>query len=131
MEKGWLTGKGKRTGKDLCNHIHPFNQVIDFEATDSGTSLAIKVGVEAELDKKRSLHSSLPGFLSAVAEEECARLPGIGGTVCTVTYIPQVRDITRIYVDAHCVQSLGAKLNKNKCRVSIICTEGWDYRLID
>ena len=45
------------------------NKIIDFEGTKTDSNLMIKAGVDAELDKKRSLHSSLPGFLCTVADQ--------------------------------------------------------------
>ena len=45
-------------------------------------------------------------------------------------HIPSVNNIRRNNVDVRFVLLLGAKVNINKCRVSIVNTElaGWDYR---
>ena len=79
--------------KDIYNLRVIMNRIIDFEGTKvDGANLVIKAGLDAELDRKRNLHSSLPGFLCSVADEVCKQLPDVGVSVCTVTYIPQACD---------------------------------------
>lgn len=95
--------------QDICTVINRqvynlrsiMNQVIDFDSSMSSETLTIKPGVYPELDKKKSLHNSLPGFLSTVAEEECKKLPGVGLNVCTVTYIPQVGFVVALPLDGN------------------------------
>ena len=57
---------------------------------ESSECTVIRYGIDPELDEKRNIHNSLPGFLTKISEEECERLPEELGSVCTASYIPQV-----------------------------------------
>ena len=76
--------------QDVYSLRNLMHRIIDFELTKLGQSVVIKYGVDSDLDRKRSIHNSLPNFLTAVGKEEQREVDVFGIEKLHITYLPQV-----------------------------------------